>query len=667
MNLTKCASGHFYDSEKNDKCPHCVESPEHRAASLASAAHSFENLETCVRRYHENPDSDEAVYSVFLALATKYVYLPVNEGGAMLSLSVQGQNVIPIFTDLDSIGKDEDIEIYVCFMKDFIERFLKVGLDMILNPFSEEELQFYLPYESLEKMLLPLIYAKEGSEADYKSKEVYGKYGSVKETMNDLGHRDTVLDSQKTDAVAKIEQCVKGHSYDSGKYLRCPVCEEKRKQAIKVISDYFFEKELNYEVMIFKGGRYKGLSALEISFSGESFEYSIFVIVNGCGDSVSIISNPLAKIPYEKRSRIFEFANDMNFVCKSLKFSVEPIDNGFAVEYDLFGILDFDSVRQSVFDTVSYMSQTIEWMYPKLMEQLWSKEPSYLSAKLLGEEDTKNVILQTEMYKYLRGPASEQFAAGSMFDFCKKWRESFMRALMTNDVYALSDLFRRAYALYLDDPGKVGLSYVRIKKENDDTDPENWNVNIECIQGTDFVVMLYMPVNSDEIRARLSGIIFGEKGDGYYFVMLDKDEENFSDMYRNNGLSGITKTHRVRGSGEDLIQRFLYFMKKSHYRLYDINLYSDSNCYEDFDITIHVSQIEVYLREHTSEHAPGESYGLTHKLDEDNSKKFLECFGAFPDFDPEAIRERFRGEEAVALFQNFCKEHGIVYVTSGEG
>ncbi len=121
-------------------------------------ANKRNKLETAIMMYKENKDSDKAVYSVFLALATEQIYLPVNDEGNLLSLTVsENMEVIPIFSQSAHLGDEGSVRVYPCYMTECLEMLLKAGKNMVINPFSEESIQFILPYEALEKMLIPVM------------------------------------------------------------------------------------------------------------------------------------------------------------------------------------------------------------------------------------------------------------------------------------------------------------------------------------------------------------------------------------------------------------------------------------------------------------------------------------------------------------------------------
>ena len=55
-------------------------------------------IDTAIKVFNANKDNDIAVYMVFHSLVSEVVYLPVNEHGYLLSLSLVSNEVIPLFT-----------------------------------------------------------------------------------------------------------------------------------------------------------------------------------------------------------------------------------------------------------------------------------------------------------------------------------------------------------------------------------------------------------------------------------------------------------------------------------------------------------------------------------------------------------------------------------------
>lgn len=54
---------------------------------------------------HANRDSDLAAYMVFNALATELIYILYNSSGNLMSLTVDEQEIIAVFSKLERLGK----------------------------------------------------------------------------------------------------------------------------------------------------------------------------------------------------------------------------------------------------------------------------------------------------------------------------------------------------------------------------------------------------------------------------------------------------------------------------------------------------------------------------------------------------------------------------------
>ena len=93
----------------------------------------------------------------------------------------------------------------------------------------------------------------------------------------------------------------------------------------------------------------------------------------------------------------------------------------------------------------------------------------------------------------------------------------------------------------------------------------------------------------------------------------------------------------------------------------EIELYYDDHCYETEGITISVSPERVYLKEYTSEHAPGRYYSLTHILDSENARKFIACISAEGRDLVETVKAKFSGADGAEKFMAYCKAHIIEY------
>ncbi|MBR1742490.1 MAG: SGNH/GDSL hydrolase family protein, partial [Lachnospiraceae bacterium] len=110
------------------------------------------SVETCIKMYHANKNSDSAVYMVFSSLAHEKVLMPFNSSGQLVGLSLGNQDVIPIFTSPNKVGKENGILLRPVFLRDQMELLIKSGKDVIVNPFSDANIQFFIPHVEIEKI-----------------------------------------------------------------------------------------------------------------------------------------------------------------------------------------------------------------------------------------------------------------------------------------------------------------------------------------------------------------------------------------------------------------------------------------------------------------------------------------------------------------------------------
>ena len=86
------------------------------------------------------------------------VYVPINEEGNLLSLSIDDEKeIITLFTARNRIDISENIHLSEIYLKNYLELLLKAKKHLIINPFSEKTIQFMIPYEAIEKFLIPFV------------------------------------------------------------------------------------------------------------------------------------------------------------------------------------------------------------------------------------------------------------------------------------------------------------------------------------------------------------------------------------------------------------------------------------------------------------------------------------------------------------------------------
>lgn len=176
--------------------------------------------------------------------------------------------------------------------------------------------------------------------------------------------------------------------------------------------------------------------------------------------------------------------------------------------------------------------------------------------------NNKNDMYKSLIEEYSKHSPSEKFALGGVFDISRLIREYYIDSCETNDVAGVHKHFINSYKLFLDNPEMIGISKALVNKDKSDTDPYMWNADIAHLSDGSHVALLYMPVQGGNITARLVGIIFGEKTDGYYYCMLNK--EGSSEVYRNKAFAGIEKIGEVSGSGLELMKAFQECISKEY-------------------------------------------------------------------------------------------------------
>ncbi len=152
---------------------------------------------------------------------------------------------------------------------------------------------------------------------------------------------------------------------------------------------------------------------------------------------------------------------------------------------------------------------------------------------------------------------SDRFASGAVFDLSKQKRDIFINVLKSNDAPALLKLFIQSYSFFVEHPDSVGIIPQMINKENNDTDPMLWNADIYTLPNGDKAALLFMRIQHETLLARIVGIIFSDDGDGYYYCMLNKNNNIPSKVSRNMAMLGIKEIGEVKGLGPELRNSFL--------------------------------------------------------------------------------------------------------------
>lgn len=120
--------------------------------------------DTAIKFFNANKDNDIAVYMVFHSLVSEVVYLPVNEHGYLLSLSLGTNEVIPLFTSKKHVPDEEPIELREGYIENCLDMLIKAKKHILINPFSREDLQFFIPYEGIERFVIPVMQEKRSNQ-----------------------------------------------------------------------------------------------------------------------------------------------------------------------------------------------------------------------------------------------------------------------------------------------------------------------------------------------------------------------------------------------------------------------------------------------------------------------------------------------------------------------
>lgn len=160
---------------------------------------------------------------------------------------------------------------------------------------------------------------------------------------------------------------------------------------------------------------------------------------------------------------------------------------------------------------------------------------------------------------------SDLFASGTVFDISKFVRPDYLEALRSNNVMDLKQIFVKSFMLLMQHPEQVGLMPQMVNRNAIDTNPAEWNADILDLSNGAYAALLFMPVRNSNISARIVGIIFSDRGDGYYYCMLNNNAEMASTVYRNNAMMGIKKVGEVKGLGFELMNNFIDCIKSDYY------------------------------------------------------------------------------------------------------
>ena len=179
-----------------------------------------------------------------------------------------------------------------------------------------------------------------------------------------------------------------------------------------------------------------------------------------------------------------------------------------------------------------------------------------------SKDDIIRMILQQQAQ---RSP-SDIFVSGTVFDISRSLRDMFLEALRSNNAFKLLNLFQQCYAFFLDHPEQAGAFPGTVNKGLNDTNPAVWNADIIPLLNGDLAALLFIPVQDGSIDARIVGIVFSDRGDGYYYCMLPKGESGAADVVRNKAIMGIETVGIVSRRGFELMDRFIACIRKNFYQ-----------------------------------------------------------------------------------------------------
>lgn len=127
-----------------------------------SDIHDSAFLETSIKYYKVNENSffsdivDVSLYMVFVALATEKVYLPFDNEGNILTIQYGDSVVTPLFSSITRCGNYSDC-VSLCCVKNYVNMLLEQRRHLVINPFSESNIQLFLSHDCIEKILIPVI------------------------------------------------------------------------------------------------------------------------------------------------------------------------------------------------------------------------------------------------------------------------------------------------------------------------------------------------------------------------------------------------------------------------------------------------------------------------------------------------------------------------------
>jgi len=118
------------------------------------------SIESCIRLFRSNENDEVAFTKVIHSLINETVLMPYDASGQLISLTVNGKRMIPLFTSPAMTGSIERIVLRPGHIRDKIDLLNKNGLDLIVNPFSDERERFVIPHAGIENIIRPVMLAE---------------------------------------------------------------------------------------------------------------------------------------------------------------------------------------------------------------------------------------------------------------------------------------------------------------------------------------------------------------------------------------------------------------------------------------------------------------------------------------------------------------------------
>jgi hypothetical protein len=180
---------------------------------------------------------------------------------------------------------------------------------------------------------------------------------------------------------------------------------------------------------------------------------------------------------------------------------------------------------------------------------------------------TKEDIIKAIFEQMAQQSPSQHFVQGSVFDIVRQQHSAFEQIVRNHDVMSVHKFFINSYLSFCSNPNGAGfINANALNVDKNDTDPRKWNTDIFDLQSGDVVALCYMPIIDQAFDARIIGVVLGQKGDGYYYCNLSKDNRIGSDVMRNKAILGIEKAGEVNGRGFELMKAFVSCISNNYYK-----------------------------------------------------------------------------------------------------